>query len=337
MVNYRYLGNSGLKVSEITYGNWVTHGSQVDDSAAIATVHAALDAGISTFDTADVYANTLAEEVLGKALNGQRRESLEIFTKVYWPTGPKGPNDTGLSRKHIFESINASLRRLGTDYVDLHQAHRYDYETPIEETFQAFADVVRQGKALYIGVSEWTAEQLREGHTLAKSYGIQLISNQPQYSALWRVIEGKVVPASEELGVSQIVWSPMAQGVLSGKYLPGQPLPEGSRATDEKSGAQFIQRFLRDEVLEAVQRLKPVAEEAGLSLPQLAIAWVLQNKNVASALVGASRPEQLSDTVKASGVVLDADTMAAIDTALSGVVYDDPEDTYTVSPKTRVV
>ena len=337
MVNYRYLGNSGLKVSEITYGNWVTHGSQVDDSAAIATVQAALDAGITTFDTADVYANTLAEEVLGKALTGQRRESLEIFTKVYWPTGPKGPNDTGLSRKHIFESINGSLRRLGTDYVDLYQAHRYDYETPIEETFQAFADVVRQGKALYIGVSEWTAEQLREGHALAKSYGIQLISNQPQYSALWRVIEGKVVPASEELGISQIVWSPMAQGVLSGKYLPGQPLPEGSRATDEKSGAQFIQRFLRDEVLEAVQRLKPVAEGAGLTLPQLAIAWVLQNKNVASALVGASRPEQLADTVKASGVELDADTMAAIDTALAGVVYDDPEDTYTVSPKTRVV
>ncbi|GAA5087047.1 aldo/keto reductase family protein [Microbacterium yannicii] len=337
MVNYRYLGNSGLKVSEITYGNWVTHGSQVDDSAAIATVHAALDAGITTFDTADVYANTVAEEVLGKALTGQRRESLEVFTKVYFPTGPKGPNDTGLSRKHIFESINGSLKRLGTDYVDLYQAHRFDYETPLEETFQAFADVVRQGKALYIGVSEWTAEQLREGHALAKSYGIQLISNQPQYSALWRVIEGKVVPASEELGISQIVWSPMAQGVLSGKYLPGQPVPEGSRATDEKSGAGFIKSFLRDEVLEAVQALKPVAEQAGLSMPQLAIAWVLQNKNVASALVGASRPEQLADTVKASGVVLDADTMAAIDAALSGVVYDDAEDTYTVSPKTRVV
>lgn len=337
MVNYRYLGNSGLKVSEITYGNWVTHGSQVDDSAAIATVHAALDAGISTFDTADVYANTLAEEVLGKALSGQRRESLEIFTKVYFPTGPKGPNDTGLSRKHIMESIGASLRRLGTDYVDLYQAHRFDHETPLEETFQAFADVVRQGKALYIGVSEWTAEQLREGHALAKSYGIQLISNQPQYSALWRVIEGKVVPTSEELGISQIVWSPMAQGVLSGKYLPGQPMPEGSRATDEKSGANFIQRFLRDDVLEAVQRLKPIAEQAGLTMPQLAIAWVLQNQNVASALVGASRPEQLADTVKASGVVLDADTLAAIDTALGDTVYSDPEDTYTVSPKTRLV
>ena len=337
MVNYRYLGNSGLKVSEITYGNWVTHGSQVDDSAAIDTVHAALDAGITTFDTADVYANTAAEAVLGKALSGQRRESLEIFTKVYFPTGPQGPNDTGLSRKHIFESINGSLQRLGTDYVDLYQAHRFDYETPLEETFQAFADVVRQGKALYIGVSEWTAEQLREGHALAKSYGVQLISNQPQYSALWRVIEGKVVPASEELGISQIVWSPMAQGVLSGKYLPGQPVPEGSRATDDKSGARFIQSFLRDDVLEAVQRLKPVAEQAGLSLPQLAIAWVLQNKNVASALVGASRPEQLAETVKASGVVLDADTLAAIDTALGDVVFSDAEDTYTVSPKTRIV
>lgn len=337
MVNYRYLGNSGLKVSEITYGNWVTHGSQVDDSAAIATVHAALDAGITTFDTADVYANTAAETVLGKALEGQRRESLEIFTKVYFPTGPRGANDTGLSRKHMMESIGASLKRLGTDYVDLYQAHRFDYETPLEETFQAFADIVRQGKALYIGVSEWTAEQLREGHALAQAHGIQLISNQPQYSMLWRVIEGKVVPTATELGISQIVWSPMAQGVLSGKYLPGQPVPEGSRATDEKSGANFIKGFLRDEVLEAVQRLKPIAADAGLTMPQLAIAWVLQNPNVASALVGASRPEQLADTVKASGVVLDADTMAAIDTALAGVVFDDPEDTYTVSPKQRLV
>ncbi|GAA1858969.1 aldo/keto reductase family protein [Microbacterium koreense] len=336
MVNHRYLGNSGFKVSEITFGNWVTHASQVDDGAAIATVHAALDAGITTFDTADTYANTAAEVVLGKALEGQRRESLEIFTKVYFPTGPMGPNDTGLSRKHIMDSINGSLRRLGTDYVDLYQAHRFDYETPLEETFQAFADIVRQGKALYIGVSEWTAEQLREGHALAKSLGIQLISNQPQYSMLWRVIEGKVVPTSEELGISQIVWSPMAQGVLSGKYLPGQPVPEGSRATDEKSGAGFIKGFMRDEVLEAVQRLKPVAEQAGLSMPQLAIAWVLQNPNVAAALVGASRPEQLADTVKASGVTLDSDTMAAIDNALGSAVFDDAENTYKVSPKSRM-
>src|SRR5690349_22313775 len=185
MVNYRYLGNSGLKVSEITYGNWVTHGSQVDDSAAIATVHAALDAGITTFDTADTYANTAAEVVLGKALAGQRRESLEIFTKVYFPTGPGGPNDTGLSRKHIMESINGSLTRLRTDYVDLYQAHRFDYETPLEETMQAFADVVRAGKALYIGVSEWSPEQLRAGHALAQELRVQLISNQPKYNALY--------------------------------------------------------------------------------------------------------------------------------------------------------
>lgn len=335
MVNYRYLGNSGLKVSEITYGNWVTHGSQVDDTDAIATVHAALDAGITTFDTADAYANTAAESVLGKAIQGQRRESLEIFTKVYWPTGPGGANDSGLSRKHIMESINGSLKRLGTDYVELYQAHRYDYETPIEETFTAFADIVRQGKALYIGVSEWTAEQLREGHALAKELNFQLISNQPQYSMLWRVIEDKVVPASEELGISQIVWSPMAQGVLSGKYLPGQPAPEGSRATDEKSGANFIKRFLNDDVLTAVQKLGPIAADAGITVPQLSLAWVLHNPNIAAALVGASRPEQLEDTVKASDITLDDATYQAVNDALSGVAVTDGAETYTVSPKSR--
>ena len=336
MLAYRYLGNSGFKVSEITYGNWITHGSQIDDAAATATVHAALDAGITTFDTADAYANLQAEEVLGSALSGQRRESLEIFTKVYFPTGPKGPNDTGLSRKHIMDSINGSLRRLGTDYVDLYQAHRFDTQTPLEETFQAFADIVRQGKALYIGVSEWTAEQLQEGHALAKQLGVQLISNQPQYSMLWRVIEGKVVPAAEELGISQIVWSPMAQGVLSGKYRPATAAPAGSRATDGQGGAKFIESFMRDEVLSAVQRLRPIAEQAGLTMPQLAIAWVLQNPNVAPALVGAPRPEQLAETVKASGVRLDADTLAAIDAALGDVVFDDPEHTYSMAPKSRL-
>ncbi|SIT86671.1 aldo/keto reductase family protein [Microbacterium sp. RU33B] len=337
MVNYRYLGNSGFKVSEITFGNWVTHASQVGNDAAIATVHKALDLGITTFDTADTYANTAAEVILAEALKGQNRAEIEIFTKVYFPIGRMGPNDHGLSRKHIFDGIHGSLKRLDVDYVDLYQAHRYDYETPLEETMQAFADIVRQGKALYIGVSEWTAEQLREGHALAKSLGFQLVSNQPQYSALWRVIEGKVVPTSEELGISQIVWSPMAQGVLSGKYLPGQPVPDGSRATDEKSGANFIKRFLDDDVLAAVQKLLPVAEQAGLTMPQLAIAWVLQNPNVAAALVGASRPEQLEDNVKASGVKLDADTLAAIDEALLPVAVTDPENTYDVSPKTRLV
>ncbi len=336
MVNYRYLGNSGFKVSEITYGNWITHASQVENDAAIATVHKALDLGITSFDTADAYANTAAEEVLAEALKGQKRENLEIFTKVYWPIGNKGPNDHGLSRKHVMDGIHGSLRRLNVDYVDLFQAHRYDYETPIEETMQAFADIVRQGKALYIGVSEWTAEQLREGHALSKQLGFQLVSNQPQYSALWRVIEGKVIPTSEELGISQIVWSPMAQGVLSGKYLPGQAVPEGSRATDEKSGAAMIKRFMDDDVLTAVQKLGPVAEQAGLSMPQLAIAWVLQNKNVSAALVGASRPEQLEDSVKASGVTLDADTLAAIDDALKPVAVTDVEQTYSTSPPARL-
>ena len=201
MVAYRHLGSSGLKITEITYGNWLTHGSQVESDTAIECVHTALDLGITSFDTADVYANTAAEEVLGRALAGQRREGLEIFTKVYWPIGPEGPNDVGLSRKHIMEGINGSLRRLGVDYVDLYQAHRYDYETPLEETMQAFADVVRAGKALYIGVSEWTAEQIRAGQELAGQMGLRLVSNQPQYSALWRVIEEKVVLANQELGL----------------------------------------------------------------------------------------------------------------------------------------
>ena len=336
MVNYRYLGNSGLKISEITYGNWLTHGSQVENDAATACVRAALDAGISTFDTADVYANTKAEQVLGDALKGERRESLEIFTKVYWPTGPGGPNDTGLSRKHIMESIDGSLTRLGTDYVDLYQAHRYDTETPLEETMQAFADIVRQGKALYIGVSEWTADQIRAGHALSKELGFQLISSQPQYSMLWRVIEEEVVPTSAELGISQIVWSPVAQGVLTGKYAPGAELPAGSRATDEKGGANMIKRFLDDDVLRRVQELKPVADELDLSLAQLAVAWVLQNDNVAAALIGASRPEQVAENVKASGVVVPEELLTKIDTILGGVVERDPGKTAETAPKGRV-
>lgn len=337
MVEYRYLGNSGLKITEITYGNWVTHGLQVDRDKAIATVHRALDLGITSFDTADVYANTGAEKILGKALKGIPREDLEIFTKVYWPVGNKGPNNAGLSRKHIFDGIHGSLRRLKVDYVDLYQAHRFDYETPLEETMRAFGDIVRQGKAMYIGVSEWTAEQIREGHALAEELGFQLVSNQPQYSALWRVIEDKVVPTCEELGMSQIVWSPMAQGVLSGKYIPGEQPPAGSRATDDKGGANFVKRFMDLETLQAVQRLKPIAAEAGLSMPQMAIAWVLANPNIAAALVGASRPEQLDETVKASGITLDADTVEAINSALAGVSNQDPQATYSVSPRTRPI
>jgi aryl-alcohol dehydrogenase-like predicted oxidoreductase len=335
-MRFRYLGNSGLKISEITYGNWLTHGSQVENDVATQCVRAALDEGITTFDTADVYANTKAETVLGEALKGERRESLEIFTKVFWPTGPGGPNDTGLSRKHIMESINGSLTRLQTDYVDLYQAHRYDVETPLEETMQAFADVVRQGKALYIGVSEWTADQIRAGHQLAQELNIQLISSQPQYSMLWRVIEDEVVPTCRELGISQIVWSPIAQGVLSGKYQPGQAPPAGSRATDEKGGANMISGFMRDDVLTAVQGLVPIADELGISPAQMAIAWVLANDNVAAALVGASRPEQVSENVKASGVELPDDILRRIDEVLGDVVERNPKLTAESTPDTRV-
>ena len=334
-MQFRYLGNSGFKISEITYGNWLTHGSQVENEQAQACVRAALDVGISTFDTADVYANTQAETVLGEALKGERRESLEILTKVFGPTGPKGHNDVGLSRKHIMESINGSLTRLQTDYLDLYQCHRYDYETPLEETMQAFADLVRMGKVLYIGVSEWTAEQLRDGHALAQQLGFQFISNQPQYSMLWRVIEGVIVPTCIELGISQVVYSPIAQGVLTGKYRPDEQPPGGSRATDEKGGANMIKRWMSNDVLERVQQLVPLAEEAGLSMAQLAVAWVLQNDNVASAIIGASRPEQVFDNAAASGVKLDADLLTKIDDVLDSVVERDPARTSQSSPETR--
>ena len=326
-MEFRRLGGSGLRISEIAYGNWLTHGSQVEEEAALACVRQALTEGITTFDTADVYANTAAETVLGKALAGERREGLEIFTKVYFPTNAQGHNDHGLSRKHIMESIDGSLRRLGTDYVDLYQAHRYDHDTPLEETMEAFADVVRQGKALYIGVSEWRAEELRAAHALARELRVPLVSNQPQYNMLWRVIESEVVPASEELGIGQIVWSPIAQGVLTGKYRPGADLPEGSRATDAKGGADMISRWMQDDVLERVQRLTPIADDLGLSLAQLAVAWVLQNDNVSAAIIGASRPEQVTDNVKAAGVRLDADVLAAIDEIVDPIVERDPAKT----------
>src|ERR1700712_1691174 len=336
-MEFRYLGNSGLKISSITYGNWLTHGSQVESDVATACVRAALDAGISSFDTADVYANGAAESVLGEALKGERRESLEIFTKVYWPTGPKGHNDVGLSRKHIAESIDNSLTRLQTDYVDLYQAHRYDTFTPLEETMQAFADVVRAGKALYIGVSEWTADQIRAGHALARQHGVSLVSSQPQYSMLWRVIEDEVVPTCKELGIGQIVWSPVAQGVLTGKYTPGDEPPAGSRATDDKGGANMIKRWMRDDVLTRGQQLKPLADELGISMAALAVAWVLQNDNVSAAIIGASRPEQVHDNVAAAGVKLDDAVLQRIDQALGGVVTRDPRETAKQTPQQRPI
>lgn len=319
-MEYRKLGSSGMYVSEIAYGNWITHGEQIDQDAATACVRAALDLGISTFDTADVYAGTRAEAALGQALAGVRRESVEICTKAYFPTGP-GKNDRGLSRKHLMESIDNSLKRLGTDYVDLYQAHRYDYETPLEETMQAFADIVRSGRAIYIGVSERTVEELRSGAALAAELGIQLVSNQPQYSMLWRVVEAEVVPTCLELGISQICWSPLAQGVLTGKYGPEDAPPVDSRFA-RASGERHP--YLRTEVLAAVARLRPIADGVGLSMAGLALAWLLQRAGVAAAIVGASRPEQLVDNVTASGVRLESDVVAQIDSVLANAVERDP-------------
>jgi aryl-alcohol dehydrogenase-like predicted oxidoreductase len=331
-MEHRHLGRSGLKVSEIAYGNWVTHGSQVEEDAALACVAAALDEGITTFDTADVYAMTKAESILGKALHGIRRESVEIFTKVFWPTGP-GANDRGLSRKHIMESANASLRRLQTDYIDLYQAHRYDHETPLEETLRAFDDLVRQGKVLYVGVSEWRAEEIEAALKIADQMGLdRIVSNQPQYNMIWRVIESEVIPLSQQEGIGQIVWSPIAQGVLTGKYLPGAAPPAGSRATDER-GSGFVTSYLTDEILTKVQLLKPIADQAGLSLAQLAVAWTLQNPAVSAAIIGATRPEQVSENAAASGVQLDPEILKQIDAVLGDQIVSDPA--YTTSPRTR--
>jgi aryl-alcohol dehydrogenase-like predicted oxidoreductase len=331
-MEYRPLGRSGLKISEIAYGNWITHGSQVEEDAARACVQAALDSGVTTFDTADVYAGTRAEQVLGRALHGLRRESIEIFTKVYWPTG-HGPNDRGLSRKHIMESAHASLRRLQTDYLDLYQAHRYDHETPLEETLRAFDDLVRQGKVLYVGVSEWRAEEIAEAVKIAGELGLdRIVSNQPQYNMLWRVIESEVIPLCQEAGIGQIVWSPIAQGVLTGKYLTGDRPPAGSRATDP-GVAGDMEEYLTDSILGRVARLQPVAAEAGLSLAQLAVAWVLQNPAVSAAIIGASRPEQVREDVRAAGARLDPALLRQIDDILGPEIMRDPE--LTESPAHR--
>lgn len=331
-MQHRPLGSSGLRISEIILGNWITHGSQIDDAAAIACVQAALDAGITTFDTADVYAGTAAESVLGRALRDQRREGLEIATKVYWPTGP-GPNDRGLSRKHIRESIHGSLRRLNTDYVDLYQAHRFDHETPLEETLHALHDLVREGKVLYLGFSEWRAEEIAAAlEIIERDHLTSFVSSQPQYSMLWRVIESEVLPICQDNGIGQIVWSPIAQGVLSGKYLPGQPAPTGSRASGGE-GASFISGFMTDEVLTAVQKLRPIAADLNLTMAQLAVAWVLNRPGISAAIVGASRPEQVSENVVASGVSLSEDVLAAIDTALAGVITTNPDLTRSPNPR----
>jgi aryl-alcohol dehydrogenase-like predicted oxidoreductase len=321
-MQYRKLGTSGMYVSAIALGNWATHGETVEQDLATECVRKALDLGITTFDTADAYAGTKAESMLGEALKGVRREGVEIMTKAFFPTGP-GKNDRGLSRKHVMESINGSLRRLQTDYVDVYQAHRYDYETPLEETMGAFADIVHAGKAHYVGVSEWTVEEIRAGAALAAELGIRLVSSQPQYNMLWRVIEPDVVPVCEELGITQVCWSPLAQGVLSGKY-GASTVPAGSRFSDDDGGLKTEHEFMQPEVLERVEKLKPIAEALGVPLATLAVAWVLANPNVSAAIVGASRPEQLDDTVKAAELVLGLETLELIDDTLGDVVERDP-------------
>jgi len=332
-MEYRRLGSSGMYVSEITYGNWITHGSQVEQDAAIKCVRTAFDCGITSFDTADVYAGTRAETVLGKALKGVKRESYELFTKVYFPTGT-GKNDRGSSRKHIMESVHASLKRLQTDHIDLYQFHRFDFETPLEESLSAFDDLIRQGKVMYIGFSEWSANQITDALRIQDSKGYdRFVSSQPQYSMLWRVIESKVDPVCRAKGIGHIVWSPIAQGALTGKYLPGAKPPQGSRATDKKGGANMISGWMRDEVLTAVQNLKPIAEKEGLTLAQLAVAWVLQNPNVSSAIIGATKPAQIKENVKASGVKLSTETMKAIDAVLGKLPERDPEKTKSPQPR----
>ena len=332
-MEHRHLGNSGLEVSALSYGNWITHGSQIEEDAATACVKAALDAGITTFDTADVYAQGAAESVLGRALRGVRRDSIEIFTKTYWPTGPN-PNNRGLSRKHIMESLHSSLERLQTDHVDLLQAHRFDYEAPLEETMRAFDDLVRQGKVHYVGVSEWNADQIAEALRLADDMGFdRIVSNQPQYSLIWRVIEAEVVPLCEKEGIGQIVWSPLAQGVLTGKYPPGAGAapPAGTRATGPEGGEMGW--LLRDEVLEPVQEYAQLCRDAGHAPATVALAWVLRNQNVTSAIVGASRPEQIEENVKALDLELEPDFVEAIEKALAPATLFDPG--FTFSPARR--
>jgi aryl-alcohol dehydrogenase-like predicted oxidoreductase len=318
-VEYRRLGSTGLKLSEIGLGSWLTYGVGVEAEVAKQCVAKAYDLGVNFFDTANAYGRGAAERVMGEALAGYRRESYVLATKVYYPMD-QGPNDGGLSRKHVIEQCHASLRRLGTDYIDLYQCHRYDDDTPLDETLRALDDLVRQGKVLYVGVSEWSAAQIEDALRGADDMGLdRVVSNQPEYSLLQRRIEAEVLPLGVREGVGQVVWSPLAQGVLTGKYAPGQAPPASSRAASGRMGG-FIRRWMSDEVLEAVQRLRTVAEEVGMTLAQLALAWVLREPVVTSAIIGASRPFQLEENCAASGRRLDADALAAIDKAVAEVV-----------------
>jgi voltage-dependent potassium channel beta subunit len=318
-VRYRKLGRSGVTVSEISLGSWLTYGGSVEDELATACIHRAFELGVNFFDTANVYRRGAAEEVTGRALKAFRRDDYVLATKVYFPMGD-GPNDRGLSRKHIMEQCHASLRRLGVDYVDLYQCHRPDPEAPLEETLRALDDLVTQGKVLYVGVSMWPAELLDEAHRLHVKLNLDpIVSNQPEYSMLTRDIEDEVLPVSKQLGIGQVAYSPLAQGVLTGKYKPGEQPAAGTRAaTPGDSG--FIERFMRDDVLGAVQGLRPIADELGITMAQLALAWVLREPGVSSAIVGATRLEQVDENLAASGVELPPEVLQRIDEVLALVL-----------------
>jgi 1-deoxyxylulose-5-phosphate synthase len=313
-VRYRQLGSSDLDISEISLGSWLTFGGGISNAQAEACVAKAFELGINFIDTANVYSSGGAEEFLGEVLAERPRDSYVLATKLYFPLN----GDRGLSREQVFKQIDASLARLRTDYVDLYQCHRYDRETPLEETMEALTEVVRQGKARYIGFSEWTADQIRAALALVPRVE-KFVSSQPQYSLLYRVPEREVIPLCKENGISQIVWSPLAQGTLTGKYKPGEEPAAGTRAASQQMGWS-MDRFRDDDVLRAVQRLSPIAEGLGITMAQLALAWVLREENVASAIVGASRPSQVEENAAASGIELDEATLKAIDDAVAGVV-----------------
>lgn len=314
-MEYRRLGNSGLKVSQLGLGSWLTYGGMVEDQTAEACIDKAYELGINFFDTANIYRRGGAEVVVGRALSKYPRESFVLATKAFWPMA-EGPNDRGLSRKHIFEQVHASLKRLNVDYIDLWQCHRYDTETPLEETLRAIDDLITQGKILYAGVSEWSAVQISDALHIADVKNLdRIISNQPQYSMLERYIEKDILPLCEREGVGQVVWSPLAQGVLTGKYKKGQPIPQNSRANDP-SAINMMKNFLSDESLDKVDQLEKVAQEKGCSLPAMALAWVLRQPNVASAILGASKPQQIEENVKALDVTFTQDELDNIDAIL---------------------
>ena len=317
-MQYRHLGKYGVKVSEVALGSWLTYGGATEDAAARACIEKAYDLGINFFDTANVYVRGKSEEVVGSALSAYARDSYFLATKVFFPMGD-GPNDRGLSRKHIFEQCHLSLKRLGTDYIDLYQCHRYDSETPLEETLVALDDLARQGKILYAGVSEWSAAQMGQAMDYVRAKGLHpIVSNQPYYNMIGRGIENEVIPLCEREGIGQVVFSPLAQGVLTGKYKPGQALPEGSRAADPGQNMFMNGGKLDDDVLVKVEKLAEIASGAGMSMAQLALAWCLRQPNVSSVIIGASRPDQVEDNVGASGKTLSADVLAAIDETLAG-------------------